>query len=267
MIRKLLVGGAAALVLGGLVVGTGINSYLRTGVSWVSQSVKDAVPVEVEMRRARQMISDLEPEIGRNMQLIAKEKYHVSRLEKQVEDLQANLSGAERDIMRLTSDLKGGDNVFVYAGRTYDRGEVREDLTTRFRRFKTQQATQEKLAHMLDARRRSLEAARERVDAMLSAKRQLEVEVENLQARLAAVEVAQTSSHLVVDDSHLSRTRELLDEIASRIDVQEEMLAVDAEYHGAIQLDEPEEADILEEVAQYFGENKQPVERLVKTGT
>ncbi len=107
---------------------------------------------------------------------------------------------------------------------------------------------------MLSARERSLAAAQDRMEAMLAAKRQLEVEVENLQARLAAVQVAQTSSEMTLDDSHLSHTRQLIDEIRTRIDVQEEMLAVDGEYDGSIPLDEPSDSEenILEEVASYL---------------
>ena len=106
---------------------------------------------------------------------------------------------------------------------------------------------------MLTARKSSLKAAHERMDAMLSAKRQLEVEVENLQARLGALRVAQTSSQLNLDDSQLSQTRDLLDEIGARIDVEEEVMNVDVEYFGEIDLDEPSEENLLDEITVYFG--------------
>ena len=107
---------------------------------------------------------------------------------------------------------------------------------------------------MLVARQHTLEAARDRMDAMLSAKRQLEVEVENLQARLAAVEVAHASSDLCLDDSQLSNTRQLLDDIRTRIDVQEEMLSVNSQYDGGIPLETDEESDkdIMKEITAYF---------------
>ena len=92
---------------------------------------------------------------------------------------------------------------------------------------------------------------------MLGAKRQLEVEVENLQARLGALRVAQTSSQLNLDDSQLSRTRELLDEIATRIDVEEETMHVDAEYFGEIDLDQPSEEDLLNDITSYFDGSQQ----------
>ncbi len=61
-----------------------------------------------------------------------------------------------------------------------------------------------------------------------------------------------------LDDSQLARTRELLDEIATRIDVEEETVAVDVEYFGEIDLDEPSEENLLDEISSYFDEAGKP---------
>jgi hypothetical protein len=94
----------------------------------------------------------------------------------------------------------------------------------------------------------------------LNARRQLQVEVENLQARLGALRVAQASSGLNLDDSHLSNTRELLDQIAAKLDVEEETTRVDVEYFGEIDLDQPTEENLLEEITAYFdgGQHVEP---------
>ena len=60
---------------------------------------------------------------------------------------------------------------------------------------------------MRDARQRNLDAARQKLATMMSAQRQLLVEVENLEAKLKLVEVAQASSDLHLDDSQLARRR------------------------------------------------------------
>lgn len=252
MIKKTLVGASVALVMSGLLLGTGLTSYLKTGLGYARNAVKDAVPVNVEIDRARQMIDDLQPEIAKNMKVIASEKVAVAKLKDQVESKSDLLADAQRDIMRLSQDLQSGDVQFVYASRTYSVDQVKEDLSSRFKRFKTQQATVDKLQQMLVAREKSLQSAKDRMDEMLSAKRQLEVEVENLQAQYAANQVAHAASSLNLDASHLSRTRELIDEIRTRIDVDQQLLSVDQEYYGEIQVNEPSDEDILSEVADYF---------------
>ncbi len=257
MLKKIVLAGAGVTLLAGLLMGTGLWSYGRYATTKVSQSAKDMVPMEWEIDRARQMIKDLTPEIAENAKRIAREKIATARLEAQVEQSSSQLGDAQRNIERLSADLRKGDDAFTYAGKTYTSTQVREDLGARWKRFKTQRETVEKLEQQLTARHASLSAANARMDAMLSAKRQLKVEVENLQARLSALRVAQTSSQLSLDDSQLSRTRALLDDIETRIDVEEEVIAVDTEYFGEINLDEPSEADLLDEISSYFsGESK-----------
>ena len=82
----------------------------------------------------------------------------------------------------------------------------------------------DQLKHVMRARTNGLSAAREKLEHMLAAKRQLAVDIENLEARLKMIEVAQTTSQFNFDDSQLARTRELIGEIGTRLDVTEKMM-------------------------------------------
>lgn len=266
MLKKFFLGSlAAAMIMGGLVA-TGAWSYVRTGVGQASQAVKDSVPIEWELKRARQMIDDLKPEIAKNMQVVAKEEVSVARLGEEITAKKNVLAKGRDDIMRLKDDLKSGSVHYVYAGRKYTQTQVRDDLTNRFKQFQVHEQTTQKLSQVLAAREKNLDAARRKLDEMLSAKRELEVEIENLQARMTMVEVAQTSSPVSIDDSHLSSTRRLLDEISTRIDVAERLSASEGALSGTILLDEPQTSDVLQEITDYFGEGRSEVENLVSTG-
>ncbi|TWU41258.1 hypothetical protein Q31b_26970 [Novipirellula aureliae] len=256
MLKKLVLAGGAAALLSSMAVFTPLYSYARCGMGWLKSSASDSMPLEWELKRARQMIADLKPEIESNAQRIALEKVQVARLEKQFNDSEQRLAKTQSDIERLSDDLRNDSTVYTYAGRTYTSTQVKTDLGNRFKRFKTRKATADKLNQMLTARKATLEAAHERMDAMINARQQLEVEVENLQARLGALRVAQTSNEMSLDDSHLSRTRQLLDEIATRMEVAEETMSVDAEYFGEIDLDEPTDENLLDEIASYFDQDK-----------
>jgi chromosome segregation ATPase len=266
MLKKFFVGSlAAAMIVGGLVA-TGAWSYVRTGVGQASQAVKDSVPIEWELKRARQMINDLKPEIAKNMQVVAKEEVSIARLSNEIDGKKNVLAKSRDEIMRLKDDLKTGSVHFVYAGRKFTQTQVREDLTNRFKQFQVHEQTTQKLSQVLAAREKNLDAARRKLDEMLSAKRELEVEVENLQARMTMVEVAQTSNPVSIDDSHLSSTRQLLDEIGTRIDVAERLAASEGAMTGTIPLDETTTSDVLEEIADYFGEGRSEIENLVSAG-
>ena len=257
MLKKMIVTGGAIALLSSITVGGPLLSYAKCGIQWIRGAATDSVPLEWELKRARQMIVDLKPEIEVNAKRIAHEKIQVTRLEKQLTESDVRLAKAQSDIERLTADLQNESQSYTYGNRTYTSTQVKDDLGNRFKRFKTRQATATKLQQMLSARQSSLKTAHERMDAMLSAKRQLEVEVENLQARLGALRVAQTTSELNLDDSQLSQTRGLLDDIATRIDVEEETMEVGSTYFGEIDLDEPNDENLLDEIANYFGDNNE----------
>ena len=135
MVKKGIMLGTAALVLLGLLFGREGFSHVKTSLGWVRQSVRDSVPVDFEISRARQMIKDLDPEIHRNMHLIAKEEVDVKHLRDQLNDAERQLAKNKSDIERLTTDLKRGDTHFVYCGKSYSSKQVENDLTRRFDQY------------------------------------------------------------------------------------------------------------------------------------
>ncbi len=173
------------------------------------------------------MIAHIDPEIARNLQSIAREEVEIERLQKEVESKKSKLATAKKQIMRLRDDLSESRPQYVYASRTYTADQVREDLQCRFDHFKSQEVNVEQLDKILIAREQKLQAARNNLDQMLAAKRQLEVELENIEARHTMVQVAASTSKINIDASQLSKTRELIDEIETRIDVAERMAATE----------------------------------------
>lgn len=252
MVKKGLMVGGAALLLLGLLFGTNAFSYFTTFVGGIRQTVHDSVPVDFEIKRARQMIKDLDPEIRRNMHLIAKEDVEVGNLREQLAVAETKLDKSKSDIERLNTDLKRGDSTFVYCGKAYTAKQVENDLANRFSQFKVKEQTIDKLRQILTARERGLTAGREKLKAMQAAKQQMEIDVENLEARLEMVKVAEATSDFNFDDSRMSRTKELVKDIGARIDVAEKLVNADSSYPGEINLDEPENTNITEQVTEYF---------------
>lgn len=262
MIKKVLIGGVTAAVLAGFFFGRDAFSYVGTTVGWVKDSVRDTVPMEFEIERARKMIRDLDPEIRQQMHVIAKEEVEVERLGREVASLQENLETQQAQIMRLKSDLQSDNNVFQYAGRSYSADQVRVDLANRFKRFKTKDATLASLQQISDARTQSLQAARDNLEGMRVAKRQLEVEIENIEAQRKMVLAANTTCQFSYDDSHLSRVKELVADLQTRLEVDRKLHEVEVEYQGQIPLSEPAPENILEEVTTYFAEPRESVAEL-----
>jgi chromosome segregation ATPase len=252
MLKKLLLVGAGVLLLGGLFFGTSAVSYVSTFVGGVRESVENNVPIEFHLKRARDMVKDLDPEIRNARIKIAKEESELGKLRSRLNGAEQQLAKNESDIQRLNQDLLRGQSTYVYVNKTYSASDVEKDLENRFARYEVKKENADIMRKVIDAREIGLSAAQEKLSEMMTAKQQLGLEIENLQGRLAMVEVAKTASEINIDNSQLARTRDLLDEIEARIQVEESMLDVDGDAPGAIVLDAPESENISERVTKYF---------------
>lgn len=252
MCKKIAMAATGLCLVLGLFFGRDAASYVGTSVGWVKDSVKDAVPPEFELERARRMVKDLVPDIRRNMHVIAQEEVEVARLEREIAATEEGLVRDKSDITRLSGDLKTQPVSFNYGGRTYSEDQVKRDLKARFDRFRTKEATLESLRDIHEARVTSLQAAQNKLVNMQTQKRQLEVQLEELDAKLKMVEAAQTTCDYNFDDSRLSRCKELVSDLRTRLDVAQKLVDADAKSLSEIPLDEPVTGDIVAEVDEYF---------------
>jgi chromosome segregation ATPase len=252
MVRKLLIVGSGAALLGLIVVGRDAWSYLRTSTGYVTDAVQEAVPIEFQVDRARGMIQDLVPEVRKNMHVIAKEEVEVQRLDQQIAENRQRLGKEKEQLLRLKADLATGKGEVTYAGRRYTTEEVRADLAHRFARYTTGEATLGSLQDIRGARQKSLTAAQHKLEGMLASKRQLQVEVENLEARLQMIAAAKTTSNYQFDDSRLGRAKELVSNLRSRLEVAEKLVNADVQLHDEIPLDKAVPENIVEQVSEHF---------------
>ena len=127
MLKKTAIVGAGVLLLLGLFFGRDACSYVSTAVGSVHDAVTDNVPLEFQIKRAHDMIKELDPEIQKNMHLIAKQDVRVQDLQDQLRDVEEQLAKNERDIKRLNSTALDGlaliEIEFIYGtdpDRKYD---------------------------------------------------------------------------------------------------------------------------------------------------
>ena len=252
MIKKAIFGGVGICLVSLVFFGRDALSYFRTTAGRVKDTVRGSVPMDFEIDRARRMVKELVPDIRKNMHVIAKEEVEVEQLKKQIAQGEARLDKERTELVRLKNDLGSGNGVFHYAGRQYSAVQVKTDLANRFERFKTTDATLQSLRDIREARERSLAAAREKLEGMLAAKRKLEVDVEHLEARLKMIEAAQTTSEYALDDSRLSRVKELITDLRTRLDVAERLTSAEGSFHGEIPLSETSNDNLLDEVTEYL---------------
>jgi predicted nucleic acid-binding Zn-ribbon protein len=253
MIKKILIGTAIMVATGGVLFGTDAFSYLTTSAKKFRTEVKANVPLDFEIERARNMVAELIPDIQKNMHVIAQEEVEIDDLHEQIARSEKNLNAERQKLLVLRGDLGNTEGKFHYSGRVATPKEVKTELARRFERFQTAEATLKAKKQMLEAREKSLVAAREKLEGMFGAKRDLEVQVQNLEARLKMLQAAQTTSQFNFDDSQLARCKKTVQELRKRLDVAERILDQDGKLVDSL-ADEPEVAeDIAEQIDRYFG--------------
>jgi len=265
MLKKIVLGSALVVGIGGLALGTSAISYVKTGYRSIRETIKEQIPLDVEIKRAKELLVDLKPEITNNLKMIAKQEVEVAVLQREVEVKKVSLSKSKQAILKLKDDAASGVKFVSYGGKSFDMNQVRKELSDRFKSHQTQEATCDKLDKILVAREKGLEGARRKLDEMLATKRQLEVDVENLQARLVMIEVAKNSSQFSVNDSQVSNVRQTVNDISTRIDVEERMVDMPELMVGIPVSTDEAPADLIDQITSYFelGRPEANVESLV----
>ncbi len=257
MLKKAAFYGLGLLLVGGLLFGSRIVPYAQTAFKKIRSSAEQSVPLTFQIDAARDQLKKIDPEIKNMVWQIAKEKAEIKRLEREVEAQSAGLTKKHEELLTLRNHLKSGETVYVATnGKAYTNVRVEEDLRHRFSMFQTAEKTKEKSEQILDLRRKSLEQALAKLEQAQVHQRELEIELENLNARQRMVSVAKTASNINIDDSQLARTKSMIEEISAKIDAEEEMLNLAPKYLGEIPVSEGDvsaQGDIAAEIDAYFG--------------
>ena len=255
MIKKAIIGGVAVAVLGGLVMWTGARSYVRTVGSEVRQAFKGAVPLEFELKRARVLLQDVDPEINRYKHVIATEEVLVEKLQHEVQELSDKLAAHDAELKKLADITGGGKSGVQFAGRTYTSDDVKVDLASRVNRGKAKKVELAARRKQLEAKTAVVTAAHHNLQAMVAKKHELEAQVDMLEAKLQEVQARENASTIVIDDTELSRTKQLIDEIDTQIRVKEKVLNSAGIDVGEIPVNAPEAAtpeEVSHDVQEYL---------------
>jgi peptidoglycan hydrolase CwlO-like protein len=271
MLKKLFIGTGTAALLGSLIFGRDVVSYARTAWSATRDAVKREVPLEFEIERARTAVSQLDPAIKHTLKVIAEQQVEIEQLNKTIAQRGEDLQLAKDQMLTLKHDLESGKTTFRYASMEYSADDVKRDVRTRFERFKAAQAMLERDRRIQKSRSQTLFAHEKQLDQMLSQKKELEAQVEQLDARLQTIRAEQTVSAPEIDESALSNVKRLISEVNKQLDVQEKLLDSNGKFGtGLIPVDTKPSVDlgnVTAEIDEYFkpAHDKKPADAVKAT--
>ena len=243
---------AGVSLAGGLIFGKDVVSYVRSSAKSVRTVVKDSVPIEFELRRARDLLEDIIPEMHANVRLIAQEEVEVAGLKVDIARGETSIEEEKVRVTKLRDALEKPQAQYCFGSRVYPRSYVKEDLARRFERFKESELVLASKRRLLASRENSLTSAMELLDRTRSRKRILEDKIESLASQHRLVKAAAIGSQIQVDNSKLAQTEKLIGRIKKRLDVAERILAHETQFVQVIPVDAVPEEDLLMQVDDYF---------------
>lgn len=243
---------------GGLLFGTDALSYLRSSARSVQVAVKDSVPIEFELKRARDMLDQIIPEMHANVRLIAQEEVEVASLKSDLAHAGTALAAEQTRIAKLRDMLAVQQVSYKVGGLNYSREQVKEELARQFDRYKEAEMVRAGKERLLQTREKSLHAAIDMLDRTRSQKVRLEDQIQSLEGQYRLVKAASVGSSLNLDNSKLAQTERLIGEVKKRLDVAERVLAHEAKFVQPMAIDVISEPDLILQVDEYFDRQAVP---------
>ncbi len=243
---------AGVCLVGGLMFGTDLVSYVSSSARSVKLAVKDAVPVEFELRRARDLLEDIIPEMQANIRLIAQEEVEVAALKTDLTQCQESMDRERLAVGKLRDSLRTHRASYTFSGQQFSRQQVKHELARRFDRFKEAEVILAGKQRLLATREKSLDAAKQILERTRSQKVRLEDQIEALEAQYRLVKAASVGSRFQVDHSKLAQSEKLIREIKKRLDVAERVLAHETRFVEPIPVDDISETDLVAQVDEHL---------------
>lgn len=239
-------------VAGFFIFGHELGSYVNSSVGSVRSTVKQAVPLEFQLKRARDMIDEIVPELKANIQVIAEEKVEVARLDSDIFAAEEQLASKEASVRQLRHVMNGDEMTYLVSGRELTRKQLTQRLSHRFNQVKQGQTILESKRRLLETRKHSLAAAEEMLERTRARKAEMEQQIEALVAQHRLLKAQSVDSKYNLDESQLARTDKLLDQIKKRLDTEQGVLNLESEWNDGPIVDMVQEDELLAEIDTHF---------------
>lgn len=256
-----LIGVVITGVAGWFVFGDRFSSYFSTMAGSVRETMRSQVPVDFELKRAESLIRDIEPQIHGCKREVAQAEVNLENLKADVERLEKSVALSEQKLKHGAAWLDSGAVAEIrLAGRPVTRQRIEMDLERTFQNHRNNTELLRGKRALILHQERAVLATREKLDAVRSEKSRLEDLVATLKTQKAQIDaLAAGSLRFDLDDSALSKAKEVLSDVKNRLDVAQKMIADDMFFAEGVDVRVPSDRDVVLEIRRYFDSEAEPV--------
>jgi chromosome segregation ATPase len=244
------IGIAAIVVVAGLLVlnKTKLGDWARYGWHRAKEAMNHSLPPEEEVKRLRYELSQLEPEMNKNMDALASERFAAKELRKEVEDGRIALDKRFNEFKHAKNDLKDTNLTRVsFDGRQMKKSDAEAAIASQWETYKTAEKTLKAKEKLLDAKEAQVGKMEEQVLQWKNIRDQMKAEIDAIEAEIKNLRLAEAANRITeFDNSRLSRFQESLTDLKRTVGERQERVKVHAEFNGTGQStggDKPVSAD------------------------
>ena len=242
----------AAAIVGGVVFGKDLYSYLSSGSNYLRTSVKDSVPIEFELARAKDLVNDLVPEMQANVRLVAQQEVEIATLREEIAAAHGSLGNERAKLTKLRKCLDTSDVSFVIGNITYTRVQVKQELARKLEMVREADVVLSGKDRLLENRQKSLAAAMQVLERTRSEKTLLEDKIAALESQHRLIQAASIGSGSRIDTSKLAQTQKLIADIKKQLDVSERVLAHESRFVEPMTIEIVDEKDVTRQADEYL---------------
>lgn len=254
-----------AAIVGGVVFGKDLCSYLGSGSRLLRTAAKDSVPIEFELARARDLVNDIVPEMQANVRLVAQQEVEITGLRDEIAAAHQSLGTERAKLTKLRQCLGTTDISFSIGSATYGRDQVKQELARKLELVREAEVVLSGKDRLLDNRQKSLSAAMQMLERTRSQKSLLEGQIASLDSQHRLIRAASVGSGAAIDTSKLAQTQKLINDIKKQLDVSERVLAHESRFVEPMVIDVVDEKDITRQTDEYLASKS--VEKAAETAT
>lgn len=240
------------------VFGDHTSSYLGTVASSVRESVRGKIPVEFELKRAERLVAEIDPQIESCRRDVARAEVELADLDQDIEQLGQAVEQDERKLKAGREVLSNGtaaQPVYTLAGKHYNRQRVELDLVRTLEVYKNNVTILRSKKALREKQTQAVEAARTRLDAVRAQKSRLEDQIASLKIQKQQLDAtAAASRRFDLDDSALSKAKEVLSRVKKELDIAQRVIEDDLYHTQGIVMELPVDVDVVKEIDEALAE-------------
>jgi predicted nucleic acid-binding Zn-ribbon protein len=261
LVKYGLLGAVGTALVGGAIFGRDAVSYLSSGARSIQTAVKSNVPIEFELKRARDLVEDIVPEMHANIRLIAQQEVEINALRGDIERSSLAVAEERARVARLRECLGTSKTSFTFGNLAYSREQVKDELARSFDQLKEAEVVLAGKQRLLENRQKSLAAAVQVLERTRSQKATLEAQIASLESQHRLIQASAVGTHVGIDNSKLAKTEKLLSEIRKQLEVAERVLAHESRFVAPIGVEGVNESDLVAQVDEHIGQPEKRASR------